>query len=97
MDVKTTAKALWMYLTDAFEMEEIEAAFEESMEGFGFEPAEIDEDMIENLFDEEARSLLFDIGYMAVNGLFGGDFGTWYDVLEGSLGFDAETIEFFDY
>ena len=97
MDVKTTAKALWMYLTDVFEMEEIEAAFEESMEGFGFEPSEIDEDMIENLSDEEARSLLFDIGYMAVNGLFGGDFGTWYDVLEGSLGFDAETIEFFDY
>ena len=27
----------------------------------------------------------------------GGDFGTWYDVLEGNLGFDAETIQFLDF
>ena len=97
MDVKTNLKKLWNYLTDAFEQEEIVAGFGNAMEGFEYDPATIDDKMIDALSDDEARALFFDVGYMAVNELFGGDFGTWYDVLEGSLGFDAETIEFLDF
>jgi len=46
--------------------------------------------------DDQASQLLFDLAYMAVNGLFGGDFHTWNDVLE-SLGFDEETLDYLNY
>ena len=97
MDVKKNCKILWNYLNDAFEMEEIVEGFSNAMEGFEYEPASINDTMIDALPEDEARTLFFDVGYMAVNELFGGDFGTWYDVLEESLGFDQETIEFLDY
>ena len=97
MKVKTNLKKLWNYLNIAFEKEEIIAGFANAIENFEYDPNTIDDKMIDALPDDEARALFFDVGYMAVNELFGGDFGTWYDVLEGSLGFDAETIEFFDF
>jgi hypothetical protein len=78
-------------------MEEIESGFAATIEGFEYEPAEIQDEMIDALTEESARALLFDIGYMAVNELFGGDFGTWNEVLECSLGFDEETIDFLNY
>lgn len=97
MSTKNDVKDLWKYLTDIFEREEIEAAFDASMEGFEYEPANINAEMIDALSDEEAQSLLFDINYMAVNELFGGDFGTWNEVLVYSLGFDDETLDFLNY
>ena len=97
MSTKNDVKELWKYLTDIFEREEIEAAFVASMEGFEYEPAKINAEMIDALSDEEAQSLLFDINYMAVNELFGGDFGTWNEVLVYSLGFDDETLDFLNY
>ena len=97
MSTKNDVKDLWKYLTDIFEREEIEAAFDASMEGFEYEPAKINAEMIDALSDEEAKSLLFDINYMAVNELFGGDFGTWNEVLVYSLGFDDETLDFLNY
>lgn len=97
MSTKNDVKDLWKYLTDIFEREEIEAAFDASMEGFEYEPAKINAEMIDALSDEEAQSLLFDINYMAVNELFGGDFGTWNEVLVYSLGFDDETLDFLNY
>lgn len=97
MSTKNDVKDLWKYLTDIFEREEIEAAFDASMEGFEYEPAKINAEMIDALSDEEAQSLLFDINYMAVNELFGGDFGTWNEVLVYSLGFDDETLDFQNY
>jgi len=97
MSTKNDVKDLWKYLTDIFEREEIEAAFDASMEGFEYEPEKINAEMIDALSDEEAQSLLFDINYMAVNELFGGDFGTWNEVLVYSLGFDDETLDFLNY
>jgi hypothetical protein len=97
MDIKNNTKALWEYLCDAFELEEIEAAFEATIEGFEYQPAKINAEMIDALSDQKAQSLLFDINYMAVNELFGGDFGTWNEVLTYSLGFDEETINFLNY
>ena len=97
MNVKNNTKALWNYLKDAFEMEEIEAGFESAMEGFEYDPADIQDEMIDALSEESARTLLCDIGYMAVNELFGGDFGTWNEVLTYNLEFDEETIDFLNY
>ncbi len=97
MNTKRNIKALWKYLNDAFEPEDIETAFKETVEGFGFEPAKINAEMIDALSENEARTLFFDIGYMAVNGLFGGDFHTWNEVLFYSLEFDEETIDFLNY
>ena len=97
MDTKNNVKVLWKYLCDAFELEEIEAAFDAAMEGFEYQPAKINAEMIDALSDEEAQSLLFDINYMAVNELFGGDFGTWNEVLTYSLEFDEETLDFLNY
>lgn len=97
MDTKKTATTLWEYLSDSFDPEEIEAGFEDTIEGFEYEPAEINAEMINSLSEEKARTLLFDIGYMAVNYLFGGDFGTWNEVLTYNLEFDNETIDFLNY
>ena len=97
MDTKNNIKALWEYLSNAFELEEIEAAFNETMEGFEFDVENMKPSAIDDLSDAEARTLLFDIGYMAVNGLFGGDWGTWDEVLRYSLEFDEETIDFLNY
>ena len=97
MDTKNNVKALWEYLCDEFEPEEIEAAFEAAIEGFEYQPAEINDEMIDALSDEKAKALFLDIGYMAVNELFGGDFETWNEVLAYNLDFDRETINFLDY
>ena len=97
MSTKDNVKSLWKYLCDAFELEEIESAFDETIEGFEYQPAKINDDMIDALSDEETKALLFDINYMAVNELFGGDFGTWNEVLVYSLGFDDETLDFLNY
>ncbi len=96
MNAKKAAKALWEYISDAFEPEEIKEGFD-IIKGFDYEPAKIDADMIDALSDEKAQSLLFDINYMAVNELFGGDFGTWNEVLVYSLEFDDETMDFLNY
>lgn len=96
MDVKKNCKTLWNYLIDAFETEEISEGFSNAIVGFEHNPSEINDDFIDSLSEDQVRTLFFDIGYMAVNELFGGDFGTWYDVLE-SLEFDAETIELLDF
>ena len=90
MTIKEATKNLWQYLCDAFEIEDIEDGFN-TIEGFEYEPREITAEMIDNLSDEDVTSLLFDIGYMAVNELFGGDWGTWNDVLE-SLDMPEEAL-----
>ena len=94
MNIKNNIKAMWEYICDAFEIEEIEAAFEATIEGFEYQPAKINAEMIDALSDEDAQGLLFDINYMAVNELFGEN---WYEILEFSLGFDEETMEFLNY
>ena len=93
MDAKKHIKALWEYLNDAFEKEEIDSAVEE----FEFEAEKLNPETLNELSGENARGLLFDLAYMAVNGLFGGDFHTWNEVLCYSLGFDEETIDFLNY
>ena len=90
MTIKEATKNRWQYLCDAFEIEDIENGFK-TIEGFEYEPREITAEMIENLSDDAITSLLFDIGYMAVNELFGGDWGTWNDVLE-SLDMPEEAL-----
>ena len=97
MNVKENLKKLWGYLVDNFELEEIETGFASAIEGFDHNVDQINDEYIDYLSEEDAKGLFFDTGYMAVNELFGGDFGTWYDVLEGNLGFDAETIQFLDF
>ena len=94
---KKNLKVLWNYLINTFEQEEIVAAFGNVIEDFEYDPATIDIKMIDALPEKKARSLFFDVGYMAANELFGGDFETWYDVLEYTLEFDAETIKFLDF
>lgn len=93
MDSKKHIKVLWEYLNDAFEKEEIDSAVEE----FEFEAEKLNPETLNELSEENARGLLFDLAYMAVNGLFGGDFHTWNEVLCYSLGFDEETIDFLNY
>ena len=95
MNMKNDCKTLWNYLKDAFEMEELVEGFS-TIGGFEYEAQNISDELIDSLNEDQVRSLFFDIGYMAVNELFGGDFGTWYDVLE-SLGFEEGTIELLDY
>ena len=84
---------IWEYLNDAFEKEEIDSAVEE----FEFEAEKLNPETLNELSEENARGLLFDLAYMAVNGLFGGDFHTWNEVLCYSLGFDEETIDYLNY
>ena len=98
MNIKDNIKTLWACVTDMANDEEInlKEAFEAIIDGFDFEESMMSDETINQLSDDEARTLLFDIGYMAVNELFGGDFETWNYTLE-SLGFDAETIEFLNY
>lgn len=93
MDAKTKVKALWEYLNAAFDAEQIEGAMQE----FEFDAKELDPATLSILSEESARGLLFDMAYMAVNGLFGGDFHTWNEVLCYSLEFDDETIDFLNY
>ena len=93
MDTKNYIEKLWEYLNDAFESEEIENALVE----FELDATQFNPDIIEELSNEDARALLFDLAYMAVNGLFGGDFHTWNEVLCYSLEFDEETIDFLNY
>lgn len=95
MTITEATKKLWQYLCDAFEIEYIEDGFK-IIEGFEYEPREITAEMIDNLSDDDVKALLFDIGYMAVNGLFGGDWGTWNDVLE-SLDMPEEALALMDF
>ena len=98
MDVKKNVKALWQYVADFAEDEEIDLseAFAATIGGFEYDKAKMSDEAIDALSDDEARRLLFDISYMAVNELFGGDFETWGYTLE-SLGFDDETIDSLNY
>ena len=93
MNYKNNLKSLWQYLTEAFESDEIMSAAEE----FEFDTTQMHLDNLNKLSDDEIRGLLFDVAYMAVNGLFGGDFHTWNEVLRYSLGFDEETIDLLNY
>lgn len=93
MDVKHNIKKLWNYLNDAFDSEEIENAIQE----FEFKSEKLNSRILENLSEDDAKSLLFDLSYMAVNGLFGGNFYTWNEILFYSLEFDEETIDFLNY
>ena len=98
MSVKDDLKVLWQYIKDYAEDEDIDLneAFSATIDGFEFDESMMRGDTIGSLSEDEARSLLFDINYMAVNELFGGDFETWNYTLE-SLGFDDETIGFLNY
>ena len=98
MNIKEAIKTLWVYVKSIADDEEIDIkeAFDATIEGFDFEEFKLSDDTINQLSDNEARTLLFDVGYMAVNELFGGDFETWNYTLE-SLGFDAEIIELLNY
>ena len=93
MDAKNNIKALWEYLNEVFESEEIEAAAQE----FDFDTTRLDPDSLAALPEGESSGVLFDLAYMAVNGLFGGDFDAWNEVLYYSLEFDEETIDFLNY
>ena len=97
MDVKNNILKMWSYLSDAFEMEEIEAAFENAIEGYEFNKENMAPEAINALPDEEAKALFFDMGYAALNELFGGDWGTWGEVLQYSLEFDEDTIDFLNF
>lgn len=91
MNYKKNTERLWKYIKNAFDDEELECAIKEF---------EIDEHVLKNLdtlTEDDARMLLSDLAYMAVNGLFGGDFHTWNEVLCCSLQFDEETIDFLNY
>ena len=94
MDIKTNLKKLWNYLNGAFEQEDIVAGFAYATENFEYDPAAIDDEMIDALPEDKALDLLFDVADMALAELFGGDFETWQDVLKNRLGFDEETIGF---
>ena len=97
MDVKNNILKMWSYLSDAFEMEEIEAAFENAIEGYDFNKENMTPEIINALPDEEAKALFFDMGYAALNELFGGDWDTWGEVLQYSLEFDENTMRFLDF
>ena len=75
---------------------DIVETFAEAVPSFEYSEEKMTNEAIDMLSEDEARSLLFDIGYMAVNTLFGGDFETWLCTLEG-MGFDEETIDFLMY
>ena len=98
MGIKENVKALWQYVKDYAEDEEIDLreAFAATVQGFEYDESMMRDEAIDALSDDEARTLLFDINYMAINELFSGDFETWNYTLEG-LGFDEETIDFLNY
>lgn len=98
MNIHQYVKNLWQFATDMMEDEgmDIADAFADAVPSFEYSPAKMTNEAIDALSEEEARSMLFDIGYMAVNTLFGGDFETWICTLEG-MGFDEETIDFLNY
>ena len=93
MDAVRDLNILWAYLVETFPRTPLKAVFEEFERDIG----EFDIIPEANLSDKEAQSLLFDLGYVAVEGLFGGDFDTWYEVLHYTLQFDNETIAFLDF
>lgn len=93
MEAKKKLKALWEYLNAAFDAEQIEDAMQE----FEFDAKNLDPATLSDMSEESARGVLFDLAYTAVNGLFGGDFHTWNEVLCYSLEFDDETIDFLNY
>ena len=98
MNIKACIKSLWSYVKDMAEDEELDldSAFDATIEGFEYDADMITNELIDSLSDIDARALLFSIGFMAVNELFGGDFETWNYTLD-SLGVDDEMIEFLNY
>ena len=98
MKTNEYVKNLWQFVTDMLEGEgmDIVETFAEAVPSFEYSEEKMTNEAIDMLSEDEARSLLFDIGYMAVNTLFGGDFETWLCTLEG-MGFDEETIDFLMY
>ena len=95
MNVKEATKALWQYLCDTFDMEEIAEGFK-TIEGFEYEPQMITNELIDGLSEDVTKSLLFDIGYVAVEELFGGDWGTYNDVLD-SFDFSQEVLDLLNF
>lgn len=93
MKAKKNLEALWEFLNNEFDADEIENAAEECE----LDTAQFDSAVLDTLSEDSARALLFDLAYMAINGLFGGDFGTWNEVLYYNLQFDEETIDFLNY
>ena len=93
MDARKNIKQIWEYIADLYDTEAIEGMVEE----FQFDTNRVSPSNLNKLSDEDANSLLFRLNYMVLNGLFGGDFYTWYEVLRYSLDFDEETIDFLDY
>ena len=93
MNTRNNIEKLWEYILDEYETEELSAAVEE----FEFDTNQLEESNLDSLSEEESRSLLFNLGYMVVNGLFGGNFHMWNEVLTYSLEFDEETIDFLNY
>ncbi len=97
MDIKKNVKNCGIISKIRLNRKKLQRVLVMPMEGFEYDPATLDDKMIDSLSDDAARALFFDIGFMAVNELFGGDFGTWYEVLEYGLGFDAETIDLLEF
>ena len=93
MDTKQKIIKMWQYLSDAFEKEEISAAIEE----LEFPVEDLEPYNLDQMTEEELLGLLFDLSYMAANGLFGGDLYAWNEVLVYSLQFDNEILGFLDY
>ena len=93
MNAKKNINQLWSYLNTAFEPERIQEAIEE----FDFDVKQLEPTALLSVSDDIARVILFDLAYMAINGLFGGDFDTWNEVLLYSLQFDKETINYLNY
>ena len=97
MNVKKDLKKLWNYIIEEFEEDEVLSEFEDALKRFRRNDSTIDDKMIDALSEDDARALFVGVGYIAVNVLFGGDFETWYYVLEDNLEFDSETIQFLDF
>lgn len=97
MSVKNGLKNMLQYIKDFAEDEDIN--LQETfaiMESFEYDEEKLSNEAIDAMSEEEAKSLLFDVNYVAINELFGGDFETWNYTLE-AFGFDEETIDFLNY
>ena len=88
--MKENIKKLWKYINDTFDQEELCDAFAE----FQFDEKQVDDAVMEYMSDAELRTLFFDIGYMALHGLFYGDIEEYNDALVEDLHFDEETVDF---
>ena len=58
---------------------------------------QVNDTIVEYMSDAELRTLFFDMGYMALHGLFYGDIDEYNDALVEDLHFDKETVDFLNY